>query len=224
MIQQRRRIRVDQEPHEPVHHRRGQLRGALCVAALQRVLHFQPQLHRQWIKTDGLIRREGDGVEGGCESSDSTSSGKLPGVGVAVAERQRALRPKVAVHDRADRAGSWCADRWWAGQPGREVAAPAAFPPSPVLRAEALPGDPEAAAGRAADTVRALTLPTRIGGGGELDHVRATGLLPTAVVTLTQTMAARGPGATRNPASGATEHDVARREHERLGAELRADR
>jgi len=71
---------LDQEPHEPIHHRRRQLCRAVCVAALQRGLHLQPQVHRERTETDGLIRWAGDGVEGARECIDTASSVHLPGL------------------------------------------------------------------------------------------------------------------------------------------------
>ena len=87
VVEQRAHLGGDQQPHHPADDGRGDLAAALVVAALQRVLHLQPQRRRQRPQTDGLVGGQASRDEPVGELSRVRAAVAAPGVGVSMAER-----------------------------------------------------------------------------------------------------------------------------------------
>ena len=143
---------------------------------------------------------------------------------MGVAERQRRLRPQIAVLHRADHAGRRRLDRRRVGQPPVQVGSPGAVPPLPVQLTHPAARGPVAAPGDPTARVRALPAPSMIGRRGEHVRVRAARVDPAQVMALAHALAAGGPRAALDPAGAAAEHRVLGGEHEDLGPELGPDR
>ena len=147
-------------------------------------------------------------LEAADEHVDLGSPVDLPGVGVGVAERQRRLRPQIAVLHGADHPGRWCLDRRRVGQPPVQLGSPGAVPPLPVQLTHPAAGGPVAAPGHPTAGVRALPVPPKIGRRGEHRQVRAALADPAQVMARAHALAASGPGAALHPAGAAAEHRV----------------
>ncbi len=223
-VQQRHRVRRGQQFDQRHDHRRCRLRAGLVAAALQRVPDLQTQLPAEPAQPDDLVLGGRDLVEPADEGLHVGLPVGSPGVGVAVAERQRRLRPQLAVIDPADRAGRRWPQRRPRGSPVVWVGRAGAVPPLMMELTQSAAGGPKAAAEDPAPHVRALSAPPWIGSRGELAQVGVARADPPQVMTLAEAVPASRPRTRFDPAGTTAEHRVLGGKHEHIGAELRSDR
>ena len=146
LFQQGGRARVGQDRHERVDFPRRQFRVPLVAAALQDVLHLQPEPGGQPPQVDVLLARPRI-LAGGRELIDIGTPVVLPPDVVAIAEHRRATGPQGAVADPAGRRRPVRRQRRGRRLPVRQVRASRAMPLAKVPLAHPVAHRPVIASG-----------------------------------------------------------------------------
>ena len=223
LFQQGGRARGGQDRHERVDFPGRQFRVLLVAAALQDVLHLQPEPGGQPPQVDVLLA--GPRVlAGGRELIDIGTPVVLPPDVVAVAEHRRATGPQGAVADPAGRRRPVRRQRRGRRLPARQVRASRAIPLAKVPLAHPAAHRPVIAAGDDARIQRKVAVPARFGRRGELREGDLAGSPPPLPVRGAQALPAVRAVAAAHRARRPAEDRVPRVEDQVPGPELRAHR
>ena len=168
LFQQGRRARAGQDDGERVEFPGRQFHGLLVAAALQDVLHFQPEPGGQPAEVDVLLAGAGI-LAGGGELVRVAASVPLPPAVVPEAEHRCALHPQIAVADQA------CPGRLRRRRqrrvrclPAGQVRAARVVPLTDVALAHSAGHRTVMASGDDACAQRQVTVPAGVGRRGEL--------------------------------------------------------
>ena len=223
LFQQGRRARAGQDRDERVDLPGRQFRVLLVAAALQDVLHLQPEPGGQPPQVDVLLAGARV-LAGGRELIDTGTAVVLPAGVVAVAEHRRAAGPQGAVADPAGPQRPVRRQRRSLCLPALRVRASRAIPAAEVPVAHSAAHRPVVAAVDDARVQRQVAVPAGLGRRGELREGDPAGSPPPLPVRGAQALPAVRPGAAAHRARRPAEDRVPRVEDQVRGPELRAHR